>query len=118
MTLTRLMLRSLCRFWRTNLGVMLGIALASTVITGALLVGDSAKLSLQAIALERLGETRLALDSGERFFSEAVADKLLRGADGSKGGASANPAQRSVVPFLKSEGILLLPPSDFSCFKD
>lgn len=69
MTLTRLMLLSLLRFWRTNLGVLLGIALASTVITGALLVGDSMRYTLQHTADQRLGDVTHAVLGGDRFFS-------------------------------------------------
>lgn len=32
--------------WRTSLGVMLGVAVAAAVLTGALAVGDSARQTL------------------------------------------------------------------------
>ncbi len=49
------MRRSLVYFWRLNLAVMLGAAVATAVLTGALLVGDSVKGSLRDLTLERLG---------------------------------------------------------------
>lgn len=73
MTLTRLMLLSLRRFWRTNLGVLLGIALASTVITGALLVGDSMRYTLQRTADQRLGYIEYAVLGGDRLFTAEFA---------------------------------------------
>lgn len=76
MTLTRLMLLSLLRFWRTNLGVLLGIALASTVITGALLVGDSMRHTLQRTAEQRLGGIEYAIVGGDRLFTAEFAQSF------------------------------------------
>ena len=76
MTTTRLILRGLCFYWRAHLGVLLGTALGSLVLTGALLVGDSVRGSLRETALDRLGETRLALSAPERFCRAALADEL------------------------------------------
>lgn len=73
MTLPRLMLLSLRRFWRTNLGVLLGIALASTVITGALLVDDSMRYTLERTADQRLGYIEYAMLGGDRLFTAEFA---------------------------------------------
>lgn len=73
MTLHRLMLMSLCHCWRANLGVLLGIALASTVITGALLVGDSMRYTLQRTAELRLGQVTHAIVGADRFFTHELA---------------------------------------------
>ena len=51
---------------------MLGAAVASTALTGALLVGDSMRGSLRDLALERLGRIGHALIS-ERFFRADLA---------------------------------------------
>ncbi|MFK7789232.1 MAG: FtsX-like permease family protein [Phycisphaeraceae bacterium] len=82
MTLTRLMFLSLRRFWRTNLGVMLGVALASTVITGALLVGDSMRYTLSQAAEQRLGGIDQAVIGGDRFFTTELASTLGQGSSG------------------------------------
>jgi ABC-type antimicrobial peptide transport system permease subunit len=82
MTLTRLMLLSLGRFWRTNLGVLLGVALASTVVTGALLVGDSMRFTLAQAAQQRLGNIEQAIIGGDRFFTAELASKLTEGSSG------------------------------------
>lgn len=76
MTLTRLMLLSLRRFWRTNLGVLFGIALASTVITGALIVGDSMRYTLERTANQRLGDIEQVVIGGDRFFTTDFAESL------------------------------------------
>ena len=68
-TLTR---RSLRFHWRSHLGVMLGAAIGSAALIGALIVGDSARQSLRAQALERLGWTRFALQSNDRLLSSEL----------------------------------------------
>jgi ABC-type lipoprotein release transport system permease subunit len=53
-TLSRLVVRNLLYHWRGNLAVLLGIAVGSAVLTGALLVGDSLRGSLRARAERQL----------------------------------------------------------------
>ena len=69
------MLRTLVHYWRMNLAVVAGVAIATTVLTGALLVGDSVRGSLRHLTLERLGAVDHAL-AGQRFFREELADLL------------------------------------------
>ncbi len=69
------MRRALTHYWRTNLAVMAGAAVATAVLTGALLVGDSVRGSLTALTLERLGGIDHAL-AGQRFFRQEVATEL------------------------------------------
>ncbi|HSK75547.1 MAG TPA: hypothetical protein VLQ45_03760, partial [Thermoanaerobaculia bacterium] len=68
-------LRGLTHFWKANLAVALGAAVASTVLTGALLAGDSVQGSLRDLTLDRLGAIDAALVS-ENFFREKLADDL------------------------------------------
>ena len=82
MSLRRLLLLSLSQFWRTNLGVAVGLAVATTVITGALIVGDSMRYSLQQIAEQRLGEVDYAVVGGDRFFSNTFANAISDDAGG------------------------------------
>src|SRR4029079_1975350 len=56
MSLWQFLLRSLAFHWRMHLAVALGVAAATAVLTGALLVGDSVRGSLKHLALDRLGE--------------------------------------------------------------
>jgi putative ABC transport system permease protein len=67
--------RSLTHFRKASLAVMLGAAVASTVLTGALLTGDSVRGSLRDLTLERLGGIDQALVSS-RFFREELATDL------------------------------------------
>jgi ABC-type antimicrobial peptide transport system permease subunit len=70
-----LVLRSLRYYWRTNAAVVAGTATAVAVLAGALLVGESVRGSLRAIALRQLGRTEQALQSN-RFFREALAGEV------------------------------------------
>ncbi len=72
------MLRSLIHYWRIHLAVALGAAVATAVLAGALLVGDSTKESLKALTLERLGQIHHAL-VGESTFRVELADELAEG---------------------------------------
>lgn len=70
------MYRSLIHFWRIHLAVLLGTAVATAVLTGALLVGDSVRGSLRDLTLDRLGRIDYALVS-EQFFRGELAASLL-----------------------------------------
>lgn len=74
------MLRSLIHHWRMNAAVVAGAAVATAVLTGALLVGDSVRGSLRALTLERLGGIDQAL-AGQRFFRPELADALAQDTD-------------------------------------
>lgn len=76
MSLWRLITQSILFFRRTNLGVFLAAAVATMILTGALLVGDSVRYSLKRLVRARLGETELALVSPNRFFRAALAEDV------------------------------------------
>lgn len=76
MTITKLIFRSLTFYWRTHLGVVIGVAIGSAVLIGALTVGDSVRYSLKRIALSRLGQVHFAMSSGERLCTEALAERI------------------------------------------
>jgi len=90
-TRTTLAFRSASYFWRAHLLTLLTAALSTAILTGALLVGDSVRYSLRAMALERLGTLQHVLVGGDRFFREDLADRLK-----SKDGGG-NPAPESIV---------------------
>ena len=73
------MLRTLIHHWRMHGAVIAGAAVATAVLTGALLVGDSVRGSLRDLTLERLGGVDQAL-AGQRFFRPQLADELADGA--------------------------------------
>jgi hypothetical protein len=73
-------LRGAAHYWRTHVGVVLGTALASMVLVGSLLVGDSVRATLRQQALQRVGSAEAALTAGDRFFRAALADDTGQGA--------------------------------------
>ena len=75
MTLGRLLLRSLFYHWRGNSAVLLGVAVGTAVLTGALIVGDSLRGSLRALTEQRLGWVDQAMVTG-RFFRDELAALL------------------------------------------
>jgi ABC-type lipoprotein release transport system permease subunit len=80
MTRTGLLLRNLLYHWRGNLAVLLGVAVGTAVLTGALLVGDSLRGSLRDLTLQRLGWVDEALVA-PRFFREALGTKFEKSGD-------------------------------------
>ena len=72
---TTLLKRNLLYHWRLNLAVVLGVAVGTAVLTGALLVGDSIQGSLRSLTLDRLGRVDHALVS-DRFFRQAISTQL------------------------------------------
>ncbi len=75
MTFLRVALQGLKYHWRIHLTVALGVAAATAVLTGALLVGDSVRGSLRDLTLDRLGPVSDVLIA-DRFFRTELADEV------------------------------------------
>jgi len=75
MQTTRLIKRSLAYYWQTNLVVVLGVAIAVSVLAGALLIGESVRSSLRDLSARRLGNTDQLISSAG-FFREQLAQEL------------------------------------------
>ena len=85
------MRRSLIHFWQIHLAVLLGAAVATAALTGALLVGDSVRGSLRDLTLNRLGDIDHVMLS-ERFFRETLAADLATSPTTDEGYDSVVPA--------------------------
>jgi len=77
--------------WRIHLAVALGVAAATAVLTGALLIGDSVRGSLRRLVLDRLGriDHLLVVD---RFFRQELAAELGNEPEFARQFESAEPA--------------------------
>ncbi len=93
MTLLSLILSNLRYYRNQYLAIMAGTVLSAAVLTGALVVGDSVRHSLGNLADVRLGETRFAVQSGDRFFRQQLAKEL------------AVYTKSEVAPVLQLEGL-------------
>ena len=80
MSAWQLIVRSLAYHWRTHAAVALGVMAATTVLVGALAVGDSVRGSLAHLALDRLGRIDEVLVT-DHFFSRDLADRLADASD-------------------------------------
>ncbi len=78
MNFRTLIFRSLRFHWRAHLGVVLGAAVGSAALIGALVVGDSVRGSLREMALQRLGWVHFAMAPDDGFFTSALPEQNAR----------------------------------------
>jgi hypothetical protein len=82
------MLRSLIHHWRINLAVIAGAAVATAVLAGAVIIGDSMQASLRRLTLDRLGDIDWALAS-EETVRAALVDEIESSLAAGPGGRAA-----------------------------
>lgn len=99
MRISRLLTRGLTYYWRTNMAVVLGVAAAVAVLSGALLVGDSVRASLRDLVIQRLGQTSFAIAS-TGFFREELARDIQNDPEFLAGGFTAT------CPLISLEGTI------------
>ena len=104
MRASRLIKRSLAYYWQTNLVVVLGVAIAVAVLTGALLIGESVRGSLRDLVSQRLGHTDYFL-AATNFFREQLADELMYAGVHSSSGLAAT------TPLIALDGVVTHEPS-------
>lgn len=68
--------RGLAHYRGSYLGVLIGAALGSMVLLGAMFAGDSVKKTLQVIADQRIGQVGSVLVGGESFVTQELAERL------------------------------------------
>ena len=61
MSTWRLVYQGIRHYWRGHLALALGVALAGSVLSGSLIIGDSVEASLEAMVVERLGPVESVL---------------------------------------------------------
>ena len=66
-------LQTLRYYRKLNFAVVLGIALSTAILVGALVVGDSVRYTLLQVVQQRLGKTSRVISAGERLFSQQLA---------------------------------------------
>jgi len=104
MRASRLIKRSLAYYWQTNLVVVLGVATAVAVLTGALLIGESVRGSLRDLVSQRLGRTDDFIAS-TGFFREQLASDILQPGVFTTSGIGAT------CPMIALDGVVTHEPS-------
>src|SRR5436190_8324066 len=102
MSVWQVIIKSLGHHWRIHAAVALGVAAATAVLTGALLIGDSVRGSLRHLVLDRLGKIDQLLVV-DRFFRQEMADDLDANEQKARGG-SAVPAILFPAATVQNEG--------------
>jgi putative ABC transport system permease protein len=87
MTRFRLVLKSFLHYFKANLLVALGVVISTTVLTGALVIGDSVRYSLEQTTIYRLGSTTHLVSAVDRYFRTELSTDLEK-----EGGIKAAPA--------------------------
>lgn len=76
MTIFEFVIKSFIHYLRNNLTVAAGVAISTAVLTGALVIGDSVRHSLEKTAYFRLGNTSFSVTAGDRYFTTKLAENL------------------------------------------
>jgi ABC-type lipoprotein release transport system permease subunit len=87
MTYSKLIIKSFTHYLKANLLVACGVAISTAVLTGALIIGDSIKFSLEQSTFYRLGNTTHVVSTVDRYFRSDLAGELAL-----KGGFDVAPA--------------------------
>ena len=74
----KLIIKSFLYYFKANILVALGVAICTAVLTGALVIGDSVRYSLEQSTFYRLGNTTHLVSATDRFFREGLADDLAK----------------------------------------
>ncbi len=93
MTFLSLIAKNLKFYRKPWLTILSGTMISTAVLTGALVVGDSVRYSLDQLTEMRLGKTHFAIQPRERFFRQQLAVEL------------SGQLKTNVVPVLQLEGI-------------
>lgn len=100
LTITRVALRSIHYFFKSQAAVGLGIAAATAVIVGALVVGDSVRGSLRGLVLDRLANVQGLLLSRTFFEPPMVTSLKFPAAQSATLETGERNSAQAVVPFV------------------
>lgn len=98
MTLLKLIGQSLRYYWRPHLAIILGVGIAVSALSGALIVGESVRTSLKELALSRLGKTEYIVTAAAPF-TEKLAERI-------RSSSQFEENWRGAVPVLALDGIV------------
>ena len=99
MTLLKLIGQSLRYYWRPHLAIILGVGIAVSALSGALIVGESVRTSLKELALSRLGKTEYIVTAAAPF-TEKLAERI-------RSSSQFEENWRGAVPVLALDGVVI-----------
>lgn len=99
MTLLKLIGQSLRYYWRPHLAIILGVGIAVSALSGALIVGESVQTSLKELALSRLGKTEYIVTAAAPF-TEKLAERI-------RSSSQFEEHWRGAVPVLALDGVVI-----------
>ena len=106
MTVFRLVFQNLRHFAHSWALTLMAVIIGTAVLTGALITGEIRFVTVSANRVAtRLGKTRFALSSPDRFFRQALASEM------------ANTSGLQFVPILQTRGIVSEPAGNLSLFQ-
>ncbi len=70
--------KSIWHFRKQHLAVIAGTAISTAILTGALIIGDSVRYSLEQMVDVRLGKTQYSIIGGSRFFRAELATDISK----------------------------------------
>jgi len=111
MTFLKFISRSLWFYRRQHLAVLVGTIISTAVLTGALIIGDSVKMSLEHLVDMRLGKVKYALQSNDRFVRDQLANEISSNQNTPTAsllildGIGINPETNTRVNSLKVNGV-------------
>ena len=99
MTLLKLIGQSLRYYWHPHLAIILGVGIAVSTLSGALIVGESVRTSLKELALSRLGKTEYIVTAAAPF-TEKLAERI-------RSSSQFEEHWRGAVPVLALDGVVI-----------
>lgn len=100
MSFFTLIYKSLWFYRKQHIALLLGTIISTAVLTGALIIGDSVNYSLKHLVDVRLGNTRFAMQTGDRFVRAELAKDI------------AEKSKTPATPLLILPGIGVNPSTD------
>ena len=113
MRLSSFIFQTARHYWKSHLGLLFGAFLASTILSGSLVVGDSVRGSLRRVAAARLGQVQIGLIGGDRYVTDELANKAASALGGDAtvaagvllNGSASAPARQSRVNGIQVLGV-------------
>jgi len=76
MSYLKLILNNYKHYWRSHLLILIGIIISSTILSGALFIGDSVHHTLQQISKQHLGKSQYLISSNQHLLQAKLSQTI------------------------------------------